>query len=76
MCPVISNVMVVGENAKFLAAIITFKAEVDPGTGVPSKKLTPEAKVFFKRELNLDFTTTDEAISNEKVLKLVHSAIE
>lgn len=31
-CPVISNVMIVGENKKFLAAIVTLKVDVDPAS--------------------------------------------
>jgi len=40
--------MVVGENQKFLAAFITFKVDVDPVKGVPSRNLTNDAKQFFK----------------------------
>jgi hypothetical protein len=36
--------MCVGENQRFIAAIITLKAEIDPATGIPSKNLTNEAK--------------------------------
>lgn len=47
-CPPCSNIMVVGENQKFLAALITFKVDVDPVKGIPSKNLTNDAKLFFK----------------------------
>jgi long-chain-fatty-acid--CoA ligase ACSBG len=67
LCPVISNIMCIGEGQRFMGAIITFKADIDPATGIPSKNLTPEAKQKFKQELNLELKTTDEAIANEKV---------
>lgn len=28
-CPMVSNIMVVGENQRFMAALLTFKVEVD-----------------------------------------------
>jgi long-chain-fatty-acid--CoA ligase ACSBG len=35
-CPAISNVMIVGDNQRFLCALITFKADVDMKTNIPS----------------------------------------
>lgn len=63
-CPPCSNVMVIGENQKFLAAFITFKVDVDVLKGIPSRNLTTEAKNFFKNQLNVDVKTTDEANAN------------
>lgn len=48
ICPPCSNIMVIGENQKFLSAFITFKVDVDPVKGIPSRNLTNEAKNFFK----------------------------
>ena len=42
-----------------MGALITFKVDVDMTTGIPSKNLMQEAKVFFKKELGLDFETSD-----------------
>lgn len=47
-CQPCSNIMVIGENQKFLAAFITFKVEVDLAKGIPSRNLTNEVKQFFK----------------------------
>lgn len=41
-CPIISNIMIVGDDKRFLAALITLKVEVDMATGIPSKSLTPD----------------------------------
>ena len=46
-CPAVSNIMVIGENRRFLSALITFKSEVDMTTGMPSKVLSPEARNIF-----------------------------
>jgi long-chain-fatty-acid--CoA ligase ACSBG len=45
-------------------------------TGVPNKNLSIEAKNFFKREMNLDLATTDDAIANDAVNKFIQKAIE
>lgn len=66
-CPPCSNVMVIGENQKFLCAFVTFKVDVDMSKGVPSNNLTTEAKNWFKNNLNLDLKTTQEVVANEKV---------
>ena len=42
-----------------MAALITFKVDIDPKTGVPTKNLMLEARQFFKTELGLDLQTTD-----------------
>ena len=48
MCPPCSNIMLVGEGRRFLAALITFKVEVDLTNGQPSLNLLQEARTFFK----------------------------
>ena len=66
-CSPCSNVMVIGENQKFLCAFITFKCDVDMAKGIPSNNLTSDAKAFFKNNLGVDVKTTEEAVSNEKI---------
>ncbi len=75
-CQPCSNIMVIGENQKFLSALITFKVDLDPLKGIPSNNLTPEARNFFKNQLNLDLKTSDEACQNEKVIKFIEQCIE
>jgi len=59
-CPVCANIMLVGENQRFIAALITFKVDLDMAKdGAPSRNLLESAKTFFKSELNLDITTSD-----------------
>ena len=53
-CPPCANIMVIGENQKFLAAFITFKVDVDMARGIPSNNLTIEAKNFFKNQLGVE----------------------
>jgi long-chain-fatty-acid--CoA ligase ACSBG len=47
LCPPCSNIMIVGEQQRFMAALITLKVDVDPATGQPSKNLTPQCIQFF-----------------------------
>jgi long-chain-fatty-acid--CoA ligase ACSBG len=75
-CPPCSNIMVIGENQKYLAALITFKVDIDPIKGIPSKNLTPEAKNFFKSHLNVNLKTSDEAVTNDKVQKFISECID
>lgn len=35
-CPACSNIMLVGENRRFMSALITFKVDIDMTTGLPS----------------------------------------
>lgn len=39
----ISNVMLIGDQKKFMSMLVTLKCEVDPETTAPLDKLTPEA---------------------------------
>ena len=74
--PALSNIMVVGEQQKFLAAVMTFKCDIDLNTNIPSKNLTNEAKTYFKNQLNLNITTSDEAMKNAEVLKHLQKCVE
>jgi long-chain-fatty-acid--CoA ligase ACSBG len=74
-CPPCSNIMLVGEQQRFMGALITFKVDVDMKTGLPSNNLTEEAKSYFKEKLDLTLKTSDEACSNKKVMEHVQECI-
>jgi len=71
-----SNIMLLGENQRFMACLMTLKVDVDPKTGLPSRNLTPEAAAYFKKELGLTLKTSDEAIAEPKVSELINKSIE
>ena len=75
-CAAISNVMILGDDRRFLAAFITLKADMDMKTGLPTNVLIPESRAVFKKELNLDFKTTEEALSNPKVVEYIQKCID
>lgn len=74
--PACSNIMVLGENQRFMGAFITLKVEVDNKTGLPSKNLTPEAIAYLQKETGQTFKTSDEAIADPKVNELVRKCID
>lgn len=74
-CPACSNIMLVGENQRFMAALITFKVDIDMTTGLPSNKLTSEAAKFIKAQTGEDLKTSDEACKNQKVFEMVQKCV-
>lgn len=71
-----SNIMVVGENQRFMAALITLKVDVDNKTGLPSKNLTAEAVAYLKNETGQTYKTTDEAIADPKVHDCIRKCLD
>ena len=68
--------MVIGENQKFLCALITLKVDMDVAKGIPTNNLTSEARNFFKAQLGVEVKTVEEAIKNEKLKKFIDSCIQ
>lgn len=75
-CPPCSNIMVVGEGQRFMAALITLKVDVDPKSGAPSQTLMPEVIKFFKQNLGVDIKTANEACSSPEVAKYIQSCVD
>lgn len=75
-CPACSNIMLVGENQRFMAALITFKVDIDMSTGTPSDKLTPEVVKYLKENVGVDIQTSQEACNNKTVVDFVQKCIE
>lgn len=67
-CPACSNIMLVGENQRFMAALITFKVDLDMKSGLPSNNLTEETMAYFKGH-GIDIKTSDEACQSQKVFE-------
>ena len=76
ICPACSNIMVVGEQQRFMAALITFKVDVNPASGQPSQNLTAETQAYFKKQLGIDLKTSDEACKEPKVIELVQKCMD
>lgn len=50
ICPIVSNIMVIGDNRRFLAAIISLKVNTSLDN-VPAQELTNECKMLMKKIL-------------------------
>ncbi len=68
--------MVIGENQKFLCALITLKVDIDVTKGIPTNNLTTDARNFFRTQIGVEVKTTEEAIKNEKVKKFIDSCTQ
>ena len=75
-CPACSNIMLVGENQRFMAALITFKVDIDMSTGTPSINLTPEIQQYFKQVVGVDLKTSEEACNNKAVLSHIQKCVD
>ncbi|XP_054661526.1 long-chain-fatty-acid--CoA ligase ACSBG2 isoform X1 [Grus americana] len=71
--PIISNAMLVGDKAKFLAMLLTLKCNVDVETGEPGDDLTAEA-IEYCQKLGSKATKVSEIISSKD--KAVYAAIQ
>ena len=60
-----------------MAALITFKVEVDMSKGgIPSTNLDPLAVKYFKDTLGLDIKTSEEACKNQKVFEHIEKCVD
>lgn len=67
--------MLLGENQRFMAALITFKVDIDMSTGTPSDKLTPECSQYFKQHVGVDVTSSEEACKNKAIFDHVQKCV-
>ncbi|KAK2495368.1 hypothetical protein MC885_016616 [Smutsia gigantea] len=70
--PIISNAMLLGDQRKFLAMLLTLKCTVDPDTSDPTDNLTEQA-VEFCQSVGSTATTVSEAVGKDEA---VYQAIE
>jgi long-chain-fatty-acid--CoA ligase ACSBG len=50
-CPIISNIMVIGDNRRFLSAIIALKVKMNVKDNSPTNELTNECKMYLKNNV-------------------------
>jgi long-chain acyl-CoA synthetase len=71
--------MVVGDQRKYLSALITLKVEMDTSKGqnMPTHMLTENVKEFLREELGVEgISSTDEAIQNEIIMTYIQAKID
>jgi len=64
LCTPVSQIMIVGDDKKYLSAILTLKTAMNGPDAPPTNELTPEVKEFVKTEFQLTVSTTEELIKN------------
>lgn len=73
-CPIISNVMLIGDTKKFLSVLITLRVFINPDTLLPTNDLDDNCKIALRNE-SIEINTIQEAIENENVLNMIQTAI-
>jgi long-chain-fatty-acid--CoA ligase ACSBG len=74
-CPIVSNIMIIGDDKKFLSAIMTFKVDIDMKNGQPTQDLTPEVKNHLAA-IGSSAKTVSEALADKKVTDYVKKAMD
>ena len=67
--PMCSNIMIVGDDRKFLSAIITLKVNVDMKQNKPSHELSEECRILLKQNVknSENINTVQDAIKSPDV---------
>lgn len=79
ICPIVSNMMAVGDGRKYLAALITLKVVVDSNNGknLPTNNLTIFVRTFLEEELGVTGVfTTQDAMKNKKVMAYLQKMVD
>lgn len=71
--PFISNIMLIGDQRKFISCMLSLKTTTIPAD-LPNRELDPDLINWFKKE-GIDVTTVDEAVINPGVIELVNQGI-
>ena len=57
-CPLVSNVMLIGDKKKFLSVLVTLRVVINPDTLIPTKDIDPSCKQLLNKSgissMNLD----------------------
>jgi long-chain-fatty-acid--CoA ligase ACSBG len=72
--PYLSNVVVIGDNQKFLACLITLKVKTNPDSGIASDELTGDA-LYTSTAIGSTATTTLQAMEDPKWLAKIQEGI-
>ena len=73
--PIISNVMVIGDQKKYLTCLITLKTEIDESTGETTQQLTSVVKQYCQ-SIGSNSTTTLDIINDLPLKEAIMNGIE
>lgn len=76
--PIISNAIVVGDQQKYLACLLTLKVELDESTGLPTNQLTATAVEACQRVGSSALTVADilDGGGDHRVLRMIQRGID
>lgn len=74
-CPIISNVMLIGDKKKFLSVLVSLRVEIDPDTNVASSNLDSNCLLALKN-IGCNATTIEAARTDTKVLEAIQNSID
>lgn len=73
--PFLSNVMLIGDQKKFISALVTFKV-TSPPTEAPNKEILFEAMEEMEKFGVKGVKTVEQAMANEKLKKIIQNGID
>ena len=76
LCQPASQIMIVGDDKKYLSALITLKTNMTDPQAPVTNELTPENKEFVKSQFGKNYTTTDELIADPQFVTFVQKCID
>lgn len=68
--------MVIGDDKKYLSALITFRTMMDGPQAAPTNELTPEVVDYIKENLGSTVKTTEDAIKDSAVLTYIQKCVD
>jgi len=74
-CPLISNVVLIGDTKKFISVLVTLRVVIDPNTLLPTNELDENCLIALRNE-GINANNIKEVITNIKVKELIQKAID
>lgn len=79
VCPIVSNIMVIGDNRRFLSAMVTLKVNQNPVDNSSTHELTSECKMQMKKigiSNAENINTVEDAINNAEIKNFIDKCFE
>ena len=76
LCPIAGQIMVIGDDRKFLSCLITFRTQMSGPQAQPTTELTPEAKEFIKTNIGSNVKDSEKACKDSAVLTFIQKIID
>lgn len=74
-CPLISNVMLIGDKKKFLSVLVTLRVLINPDTLIPTKDIDPSCKQLLNKS-GISSMNLNDVMKEENVRKMIQDSID